>query len=197
MYLNENLFKEFIRTKEILWLGIDFSKAKFTKDGFSFKSQDEMRTFFNEWNMLIIADQKKYDIRMSFRKPIMSCDLAMLTKANRSVRLGTLMCDTISLSNVYNEEKICEHVRKQMHPQQHRFSLEMLVESFDSRNKTGSVWVIVADTVANEPVLCEKFLKNPGGFGMKNYWGRIFYNVLYDIKNYAFCRWEDLVSDKT
>lgn len=197
MYLNESLFKEFISTKEILWLGIDFSKAKFTKDGFSFKSQDEMRGFFNEWNMLVIADQKKYDIRLSFRKPIMSYDLAMLTKANRSVRLNSLLCDSISISNVYDEEKVCEHVRKQTRPQQHRFSLEMLVESFDSRNKTGSVWVILADTLTNEPVLCEKFLKPPGGFGTKNYWGRIFYNVLYDIRNYAFCRWKDLAGIQT
>ena len=90
MVLNEKLFTDFLSEKEILWLGIDFSKAKFTKKGFDI-SQDNLRQLFNEWNLLIISDQKKYDIRLSFRKPIMSYDLSTLSKRNRSIRLSSIL----------------------------------------------------------------------------------------------------------
>ena len=62
-----------------------------------------------------------------------------------------------------------------------------------TNSKTGAVWVVILDTGTHEPVLCEKFLKVPSGFGTKNYWGRIFYNLLYDIRSYAYYRWESLI----
>lgn len=192
MYLNPSLFTEFLDAKEILWLGIDFTKAKFTRKGFEL-TQDALRMYFNEWNMLIISDQKKYDIRMSFRKPVMSYDLSRTTKINKSVRIGNVLCSNIGIEAMLTEEGICEYVRQIDVPQQHRFALFFLVESFDSISKTGSVWVVISETATREPVLCEKFLKVPGGFGTKSYWGRVFYNLLYDIKSYAFYRWENLV----
>ena len=31
MYMNETLFADFLKTREILWVGINFAKAKFTR----------------------------------------------------------------------------------------------------------------------------------------------------------------------
>ena len=195
MLLNEKLFTDFLSEKEILWLGIDFSKAKFTKKGFDI-SQDNLRQLFNEWNLLIISDQKKYDIRLSFRKPIMSYDLSTLSKRNRSIRLSSILREHIHLNDLLDEEHIQQYVSTIEMPQQHRFALLFIVESFDAVSKTGSVWVTVAETSTRQTVLCEKFIKLPSGFGTKNYWGRIFYNTLFDIKTYAFYRWENLVSQE-
>ena len=195
MLLNEKLFTDFLSEKEILWLGIDFSKAKFTKKGFDI-SQDNLRQLFNEWNLLIISDQKKYDIRLSFRKPIMSYDLSTLSKRNRSIRLSSILREHIHLNDLLDEEHIQQYVSTIEMPQQHRFALLFIVESFDAVSKTGSVWVTIAETATQKIVLCEKFIKLPSGFTTKNYWGRIFYNILFDIKNYAFYRWENLVSQE-
>ena len=192
MYINEALFTDFLNEREILWLGIDFSKAKFTKKGFEI-TQEILRIYFNEWNLLIISDQKKYDIRLSFRKPIMSYDLSLVSKNNKSTKLTNVLRENISLADIQSEDSICAQIRSLEMPQQHRFALTFIVESFDSVSKTGSVWVAIADTASREPVLCEKFIKIPSGFGSKNYWGRIFYNILYDVKTYAFCRWENLI----
>lgn len=192
MYINEALFTEFLNDREILWLGIDFSKAKFTKKGFEI-TQEILRIYFNEWNLLIISDQKKYDIRLSFRKPIMSYDLSLVSKNNKSTKLSSVLRENISLADIQSEDSICEYIRSLEMPKQHRFALTFIVESFDTASKTGSVWIAIADTTTREPVLCEKFIKVPSGFGTKNYWGRIFYNVIYDVKTYAFCRWENLI----
>ena len=195
MYMNEDLFVDFLSVREILWVGVNFSKAKFTRAGFDY-SQEIMQHYFQEWNKLILNDQKKYDIRLSFRKPIMSYDLSALSKKNRSLRLSGILREHIHLNDLLDEERIRQYTTTIEMPQQHRFALLFIVESFDAVSKTGSVWVTVAETATRQTVLCEKFIKLPSGFGTKNYWGRIFYNTLFDIKNYAFYRWENLVSQE-
>lgn len=192
MYLNENAFLDFLKEKEITWIGIDFSMAKFTKKGFNY-SQDILQYFMNAWNMLIISDQKKYDIRLSFRKPIMEYNLSMVTKKNKSVRLNTLLSDFINLANIYSEKDIIEYIKNIDTPQNSTYALMFLVESFDDMTKTGSVWVIILNTNSHEVILCEKFLKKPAGLGTKNYWARVFYNLLFDIQKNAFSRWENSV----
>ncbi|MBQ1780706.1 MAG: hypothetical protein II001_04660, partial [Bacteroidales bacterium] len=87
MYMNEDLFVDFLSVREILWVGVNFSKAKFTRAGFDY-SQEIMQHYFQEWNKLILNDQKKYDIRMSFRKPMMHYDLSAVTKLNKSVKIS-------------------------------------------------------------------------------------------------------------
>lgn len=192
MYINETFFSDFLEHKEILWLGIDFSKAKFTQKGFDFPSE-VLKSYFHEWNMLIISDQKKYDIRLSFRKPIMSYDLSMVSKKNRIIKSNQLLCENISVESVMDKEEMCQYLTGLDYPQLHPYALLFVVESFDNNSKTGSVWVNIVHTGQKIPVLCEKFLKIPSGFGIKSYWSRIFYNLLYDIKNYAFYRWENLI----
>jgi len=192
MYLNESLFSEFIENKEIMWLGIDFSKTVFTKDGFDFPIE-VLHRYFNEWNMLVISDQKKYDIRMAFRKPIMQYDLSLMTKRNKSTKLSQLIVDHVTIRNQFSEEQIMEYAKKLSLPIQTRFSLSMLVESFDQKSKTATIWVIITKNSSAEVALCEKFMEIPNGFGLRNYWGRVFYNILFHIQKRDFLRWTNLV----
>jgi hypothetical protein len=192
MYINERLFREFLQIHEILWVGINFSKAKFTRTGFNF-SQDIMQHYFHEWNMLILNDQKKYDIRMSFRKPVMQYDLSTITKLNKSVKVNDLLTRFISAKNVMTDDQIREYVETLSLPKSLPFALTFVVESFDTSVKTASIWVVITKTESQEVILCEKFLKTPAGLGTRNYWARTFYNVFYDIQSNAFLRWENMV----
>ena len=45
MYMNEDLFVDFLSVREILWVGVKFSKARFTRDGFDY-SQEIMLHYF-------------------------------------------------------------------------------------------------------------------------------------------------------
>lgn len=194
MYLNKPLFEEFLEHKEILWVGINFGKSKFTRKGFDL-NQENLQKLLHEWNILILNDQKKYDIRMSFRKPIMQYDLSYTTKINKSLKHNHILAKRIYISNVYSDEQICEYANAINYPTSLPFALSFIVESFDSFSKTASIWVVIVKTETNEVVLCEKFLKIPSGLGTRNYWARTFYNVFYDIQNNAFLRWVNMVSD--
>lgn len=192
MYLNEKLFIDFLNTKEVLWVGINFSKAKFTRNGFSF-TQEGMQHLFNEWNMMILNDQKKYDIRMSFRKPVMQYDLSVVTKLNKSLRTNDVLTNYIRIKDVYTEDQICQYASELPMPSTLKYALTFMVESFNAGVKSAAIWVVVMSTETREVVLCEKFLKKPAGIGTRNYWGRTFYNVFYEIQSNAFKRWESMV----
>lgn len=192
MYLNEQLFIDFLNTKEILWVGINFSKAKFTRDGFTL-TQDAMHKLFHEWNMLILNDQKKYDVRMSFRKPKMQYDLSVITKINKSLKINDILTNYVSVKDTFNDEQICEYLSGLKFPTSMKYALTFNIESFNATLKNAAIWVAVVATETSEVVLCEKFLKKPAGIGVKNYWARTIYNVFYDIQSQSFMRWESMV----
>jgi len=193
MFVNEPLLIDFLSCRELLWLGINFSKARFTRQGLDF-SQEILQHYFHDWNMLIINDQKKYDIRMSFRKPIMQYDLSVTTKANKSVRPPQILAQRIDLKHLLSEEIIAEYFATLNIPTTQKYALTLMVESFDTSSKTASIWVVIMATETKELVLCEKFIKNPSGFGTRSYWARTFYDLFYDIKSQSFIRWEQLVT---
>lgn len=195
MFLNEDSFIDFLSAKEVTWAGIDFSKAKFTRNGFDFPSEI-IQYFFNEWNLLIISDQKKYDIRLAFRKPILHYDLSYITKRNKTVKSTSSLVEYIGVDNMFSEDDILQYFSKLNLPQQTRFAISVLVESFDKNSKTAALWIIISDTETKQVVLCEKFLKDPSGFNTKSYWARTFYNLFFDIQKSSFVRWENLVKNK-
>lgn len=195
MYINAELFSDFLTHREVTWLGVDFSKAKFTRSGFQL-TQEVLQRYFNDWNMLIISDQKKYDVRMSFRKPVMQYDLSWVTKRNKVVKINNLLSEFITIDAVYSDEAIIGYVQGSIFPQVSEYSILFIVESFDEHTKLGTVWVVIVHSSTRQVVLCEKFMKTPSGFGLRNYWGRVFYNLFFDIQKYAFPRWENLVRGK-
>ena len=154
-----------------------------------------MQHYFHDWNMLILNDQKKYDIRMSFRKPIMQYDLSVVTKANKNVRVNSVLAERINLKDTLTEAEVRSYISQLIIPSKQRFALTFIVESFDAVAKVASVWVVIYKTDSGETVLCEQFLKVPSGIGTRNYWARTFYNILYDIKTFAFLRWENMVNN--
>ena len=178
MYMNENLFVDFLKVKEILWVGINFSMAKFTRKDFNF-TQEIMQHYFLEWNKLILNDQKKYDIRMSFRKPVMHYDLSTVTKLNKMVKINDVLSKYIGIKDVLTDEQMCQYLSELTLPTSMKYALMFVVESFDASVKTAAIWVVLVATETQEVVLCEKFLKQPAGIGTRNYWARTFYNVFY------------------
>ena len=190
--MNEQLFVDFLQVREILWVGINFSKAKFTREEFDYP-QEVLQRYLHDWNMLILNDQKKYDIRMSFRKPVMQYDLSVITKTNKSLKTNDLLTKNIKANDVLSDDQMRELASALTLPQSLPYALSLWVESFDSKVKTAAIWVVITKTETQEVVLCEKFLKKPGGFGLRNYWARTIYNVFYDIQSQAFLRWENMV----
>ena len=133
---------------------------------------------------------------MSFRKPIMQYDLSLVTKINKTAKASNILVSNLGLRDMLSEDMLRKYVAQYSFPTTLRFALIFVVESFDSMAKTASIWVIILQTADSEVVLCEKFMKTPSGFGARNYWARTFYNLLFDIKNHDYLRWENMVKEQ-
>jgi hypothetical protein len=195
VYLNKELFLDFLKEREVSWLGIDFSKATFTKKGFDIPN-DILQLYFSEWNALIISDQKKYDIRVAFRKPVVHFDLSIVKKQNKLHKGNLPIRDVIRMENLLSTNIIANYIRQETIPNISKFALFFMVESFDNTIKKGSVWVVAFKCETKELVLCEKFTESPGGFSVKSYWARVFFNIFFNISRTAYYRWEHLVQEK-
>lgn len=192
MYINKELFSDFLKAREVTWLGIDFSKATFTKKGFEMPN-DVLQLYFNEWNALIISDQKKYDVRVAFRKPVVHFDLSFVKKQNKLYKGDTPIRDVVRIENLLDENIIAHYIRGAQLLTLSKYALLFLVESFDNTIKKGAVWVIAIKSETKELALCEKFAESPSGFNIKSYWARIFYNIFFNISRSSYVRWEHLV----
>jgi len=195
VYINKELFLDFLKEREITWLGVDFSKATFTKKGFDIPN-DVLQLYFNEWNALIISDQKKYDIRVAFRKPIVHFDLSFVKKQNKLHKGDSPVKDVVRMENLLDETIITNYLRQIATPEITKYSLLIIVESFDNTIKKGAVWLVIFSSKTKELALCEEFKESPGGFNIKSYWARVFFNIFFNINKTAFTRWEHLVKDE-
>ncbi|MCL2246546.1 MAG: hypothetical protein FWC10_05475 [Lentimicrobiaceae bacterium] len=193
MLLNKELFQDFLKEREVTWLGIDFSKATFTRKGFDIPN-DALQLYLNEWNALIISDQKKYDIRVAFRKPVVHFDLSLIKKQNKLHKGNTLIRDVVRMENLLDTHIITNYVRQATIPDTTKYALFFMVESFDYTIKKGSVWVIILKSDTKELALCEKFTEKPSGFSIKSYWARVFFNIFFNISRTTYLQWENLVS---
>jgi len=191
--LNKELFQDFLKEREVTWLGIDFSKATFTRKGFDIPN-DALQLYLNEWNALIISDQKKYDIRVAFRKPVVHFDLSLIKKQNKLHKGNTLIRDVVRMENLLDTHIITNYVRQATIPDTTKYALFFMVESFDYTIKKGSVWVIILKSDTKELALCEKFTEKPSGFSIKSYWARVFFNIFFNISRTTYLQWENLVS---
>jgi len=191
VHINKEFFQDFLKEREVTWLGIDFSKATFTKKGFDMPN-DALQIYLNEWNALVISDQKKYDIRVAFRKPVVLFDLSFVKKQNKLYKGDIPIRDIVRMENLLDENIIANYIRQNTFPLLSKYSLLFMVESFDNTIKKGSVWVVLINNKTKELVLCEKFSESPSGFNIKSYWARIFYNIFFNISRSAFVRWEHL-----
>jgi len=186
---------DFLKEREVTWLGIDFSKATFTKKGFDMPN-DVLQLYLNEWNALIISDQKKYDIRVAFRKPIVHFDVSFVKKQNKLYKGDTPVRDVVRMGNLLDENMIAKYLREAPLPSFSNYSLLFMVESFDNTIKKGSIWVVILKSDIKELVFCEKFVETPSGFNIKSYWARVFFNIFFNISRSGYVRWEHLVKSE-
>ena len=89
--------KDFFTAKELVWYGIDYSKAKFIGSFGQFKDAGEVtgdalvNKYFSGWNLVIIREPEKYNIAKFFHKESSKNDLNAITKVNSETKPDGIM----------------------------------------------------------------------------------------------------------
>ncbi len=167
-------FKSEYRNSTKVWLGIDYTAAKFISSA-DFPKPFEIMSLMREWNNFVITEASKYDLYTAFQTSKISIDLNQVTNRNAEIDPSKSISDSdynldesqakaIALSYDFSEID--------------GVALLLVAESYNKRKVEGSYWLVVVQAKTKEVLFTKRYVAAPRGFGLKNYWARTFYNTL-------------------
>ena len=182
----------------VSWLGIDFSHVKLIGNFAEFfnageKSSQQIRDlYFPRWNMIILTEPEKYDIKGMLRKPEIYYDIDMITEINAQTSLEGI--------ESYNTQKFTDENIRSFVSQYYLEGKEGLGVLFiaECLNKNASeAWFhFVAINMKTKKVLLHERLRGePEGFGLRNFWANSVYKIINDIKYYYYMDWKRKVKE--
>lgn len=166
--------KDLFTSQEIVWYGIDYSKARFIGSFAQFKDAGEVdertlvNSYFPGWNLVIIREPAKYNIARFFKKDFANNDLTAVTKINRETKP-----DGIMQENDYTlDATLLPAMIKKYSGGERKEGLGVvfIAEGYNHTRERGSYYVVVFDIASKQILISEKYAVEPGGFGVKSYW---------------------------
>lgn len=175
------------KVDNITWYGLDFSNIKligsegFT-DPYAVKNQ-----FFYSWNNLIITETDKYDLAGFFHKSSVENDLSIVEGRNMLPDPDELVINT---DYSLGEDEVKKIISEYDITGKEGIGLVFIMESFNKNKQLGYIWVTFFDLETKEVLLSNKMSGKPGGFGIRNYWAKSYYNVMKSIEKKKWKSWK-------
>jgi hypothetical protein len=185
--------KSVFTTKDIVWYGLDFTKAKFV-GGFNqaggigeASGEDMVEKWIPAWNNLVITEQNKYDLKKAFHKESVYYDIQKVTELNSKIDAAT--CITPNPSAI-DPKAISGMVARYSGDKKEGLGLSFIVESFNKTDVTADVYVVFFDIASKKVLLSEKVVGKPVGIGMRNYWAGAINHILKQAGSKEYKNWE-------
>lgn len=170
-------FKKAYEASEVVWLGIDFTHAKFT--GVIESPVVIAQTYLESINQVIYTESAKYDLAKFFNKEKVSYDVKMVNELNKKIDVDGLVTT--------DEHKIDTTVVRKIvanYPLEKKdgLGLVFIAENLNKTGKYGSFYVTFIDMATREIVYSSYAKGVPGGFGFRNFWAASAFNIMKNWK---------------
>jgi hypothetical protein len=178
---------------KIYWLGIDFSHVKLIGDFTQFAEAGSVgavtikNKYFSGWNDLILNESKKYDIVGMFRKPNIYFQTNGISTINSNSETESMEADT---EPNYKKEDIQSFIKSYDFGAKDGIGLLFVAESLNKRTESGKYHFVAINLTNNEILLHDVFVGKAGGFGLRNYWARSYYEVINEIRDQKYKAWK-------
>lgn len=186
--------KSALSATEIVWFGLDFTKAKFVGSfdqaaGVAPATGSDMKAkWIPAWNSLIAAEPQHFDFRKSFRKDNVIYDMKSVNELNNKIDVDACM--------VYNPGKIEKSEIEEMvkkytgDVKKEGIGLSFIIENFNKTTQMADVHVTFFDIATKKVLICEKLTAKAAGIGMKNYWAGAIKVMLKQIDANEYKNWK-------
>ncbi len=172
-------------TNDVVFYGLDFSKARFIGTE-GFKNPPLLKnSFFNSWNHLLVNERDKYSIEEFFGKTNVEYDISAVEERNQTPKVEDLV---INKSYTLPQSETAAMVKALKTDQKEGIGLVFIVESYSKFAENGTMYVTFFDIANKEILLQKKMSGKAGGFGFRNYWSATVFSVLKECKK-AYPRW--------
>jgi len=182
--------KDIFEKREIVFLGIDFSQARFIGSGEFHDHYEIKNKYIPAWNNLILEERDKYDVKKYFRMDDVEHEFDVVRALHDDIDVEEKV---INSDHELSEEDIQKAVKEYNFNADNVdtdkkiglvFIAEYLMKFKEDEDiePIGSYWVTFFDTESRKVLLTERMKGEPGGFGFRNYWARTYYNVMQNAK---------------
>ena len=160
--------------------GIDFSKGRVYGAA---DEPEKLRKAFADINLLFIMEPEKYNVAQFVGKPMNDIRVDAVTNMNDTIPLDSIK--TIVKGHVLTDTAIRKTVRDlNIVPYNHGMGLVMIMETLDKPSELGTFEFVLFDIDTRNVISHWSLSGEPGGFGLRNYWGRSVYDALGKVKTY-------------
>lgn len=177
--------KQVFAASEITFYGLDFTQSKMIgAEGFT-NPQEIVSSFFKKWNMIIKNEYKKYNLGEAHDKNV-TLELDNTIERSIAVNADDIV---VSSSHSISDKEISTVLRDLKRDQTEGVGLIYIVESFDKPAEKGSIYAVYFDIASNDVLMKVHFMESPGGFGIRNYWSNVTYEVIKRTKKEFYKKW--------
>ena len=173
----------------VTWLGLDFTEARFIGDRERLGSHSDVLHLMESINQLIVNEPTKYDIAAAIGRPRVEKAINVTSNHNSQLEVSELLSDQTKDYQRLKSSDIERIVSGYSFDDLDGIGLMFNVESFSKMDESASVWVTFINLNTKKVLFTQRLTGKPGGFGLRNFWGRSIYNIIGDIKKKEFEMW--------
>jgi hypothetical protein len=160
----------FNRETPIIWLGMDFSQAKFIGDREKYGSSSDVKFLLKSFNDLIDREKDKFSVARATRKITAEHHADIARAHNEELDISEILSNKEEESLHLKEEDIATIISSYDFAGLKGIGLMFNVESFDKFKQQAAIWVTFIDLNTKEILITERILSRPVGSGVRNYW---------------------------
>ncbi len=183
----------FMQTEyQYTWLGIDFSHAKFIGDFANFGDAGEKGPvaikdeYFDRWNNLILNESTKYNVAGMVRKE----DIEYETSTVESINAGTVVEDMEDKPVELSKSDVQKFVNSYEFETKEGIGMFFVCEYMNKIKAEAVYHVVIMRMDTKEILLHSRETGAAGGFGLRNYWAKTYYNVIEQVRKKTYNRWK-------
>lgn len=167
------------QAKEIVWFGLDFTKAKMIgTEAVDFTNPEQIvNHYFEAWNALIVSEPKKYNLELAVNSDI-KYRIESVKEFNKQIEpKGLVTLDR----NVLSEGDL-QDIAKKYSDGTKGVGMLFAIENFNKLETKGNMYVVFFDIETGNVLHANLLTGVTGGFGFRNFWATTVYNSIKVLK---------------
>jgi hypothetical protein len=175
---------------QILYLGIDFTKARLIDDA-NANAIDIRDRQFNGINDLIVTESKKYDLKNAFHKSYIDHDLGPVQKVNEKINAEDIKSTNTSDFHRLQASDIESVVKGLDLTDKKGVGLLFVMEAMSKSGKNAAIWVTLVDMKSKKVLMTERMEAKTGmAIGFRNTWAIPFKEIIEEIQKKKYSEWK-------
>jgi hypothetical protein len=175
---------------QILYLGVDFTKAKVIGDP-SATAGDVRDRHYPGINDLVITEFKKYDLKSAFHKSSVDHDLGLVAKRNEKINTEDIESTNSGDFHRLKSDDIEGLVKGFDFGGKKGIGLLFVMEGMNKPDKAAAMWVTLIDMSSHKMLMTERMEgKTSMSFGFRNFWATPIKNVIEEIEKKKYKEWK-------